>query len=134
MCGHPCLCCGNATALVSCGHMGCRAQPKNQRRQERSCSIPHLFTHTLSDEDMVDLHLVSGNLRIQSHPVRLLGNTFDRLLNSVTHASTAAKRTMPRRYQLRLVAEVGASHHTMRSFLIGCVHSVLFHNGEAIVP
>ncbi|RNC32692.1 hypothetical protein TcCL_Unassigned04673 [Trypanosoma cruzi] len=52
----------------------------------------------------------------------------------VTHASTAAKRTMPRRYQLRLGAEADASHHTMRSFLIGYVHSVLFHNGEAIVP
>ncbi|RNC38859.1 hypothetical protein TcCL_NonESM11857 [Trypanosoma cruzi] len=91
-------------------------------------------THTRSDEDMVDLHLVSGNLRIQPRPVRLLGNKFDQLLNSVAHASTAAKRTMPRRYQLRLVAEAGASHHTMRSFLIGCVHSVLFHSGEAIVP
>ncbi|RNC36884.1 hypothetical protein TcCL_Unassigned00122 [Trypanosoma cruzi] len=52
----------------------------------------------------------------------------------ITHASTAAKRTMPRRYQLRLVAQVGVSHLTMRSFLIGHVHSVLFHNGDAIVP
>ncbi|EKG02449.1 hypothetical protein TCSYLVIO_006521 [Trypanosoma cruzi] len=94
----------------------------------------HISSHTRSDEDMVDLHLVSGNLRIQPRPVRLLGATFDQLLNSVTHASTAARRTMPRRYQLRLVAEAGASHHTMRSFLIGYVHSVLFHNGEAIVP
>ncbi|PWU94114.1 hypothetical protein C4B63_28g202 [Trypanosoma cruzi] len=94
----------------------------------------HISSHTRSDEDMVDLHLASGNLRIQPRPVRLLGTTFDQLLDCVTHASTALKRTMPRRYQLRLVAEAGASHHTMRSFLIGCVHSVLFHNGEAIVP
>ncbi|PWV00926.1 hypothetical protein C3747_203g54 [Trypanosoma cruzi] len=91
-------------------------------------------THTLSDEEMVDLHLVSGNLRIQSRPVRLLDTTINRLLNFGTHASTAAKQTMPRRHQLRLVAQAGASHHTMRSFLIVYVHSVSLYCGEAIAP
>ncbi|EKF32285.1 hypothetical protein MOQ_003868 [Trypanosoma cruzi marinkellei] len=94
----------------------------------------HISSHTRSDEDMVDLLLGSGKLRIQSRPVRLLGTTFDRPLNFVTHASIAAKQTVPRRCRLRLVAQAGASHHTMRSFLIGYVHGVLFHNGEAIVP
>ncbi|RNC34615.1 hypothetical protein TcCL_Unassigned02585 [Trypanosoma cruzi] len=83
---------------------------------------------------MVDLHLVNGNLRIQSCPVRLLDTTFDRLLNFRTHASTAAKQTMPRRHQLRLVARAGASHHTMQSFLIGYVHGVSLYHGETIVP
>ncbi|EKF27564.1 hypothetical protein MOQ_008709 [Trypanosoma cruzi marinkellei] len=99
-----------------------------------AAALFHISSHTRSDEDMVNLHLGSGKLRIQSRPVRLLGNTFDRLLNFVTHASNAAKQTMSRRYQLRLVAQAGASPHTMRSFLIGYVHSVLFHNGEEIVP
>ncbi|RNE95669.1 hypothetical protein TcG_13301 [Trypanosoma cruzi] len=93
----------------------------------------YISSHTRSDEDMVDLHLVSGNLRIQSRPVRLLGTTIDQLLNSVTHASTASKQTMPHRYQLRQVAQADVSHHTMQSFSIGYVYGVLFHNGEAIV-
>ncbi|RNC32517.1 mucin TcMUCII [Trypanosoma cruzi] len=41
---------------------------------------------------------------------------------------------MIRRYQLRPVAQAGASHHTMRSFLIVYVHSVSLYCGEAIVP
>ncbi|EKF28737.1 hypothetical protein MOQ_007506 [Trypanosoma cruzi marinkellei] len=91
-------------------------------------------SNTRSDEDTVDLHLGSGNLRIQSRPVRLLDNTFDRLPNFATHASNAAKQTTSRRYQLRLVAQAGAPHHTMQSFLIGYVHIVLFHNGVAVIP
>ncbi|KAF8303884.1 hypothetical protein TcYC6_0039730 [Trypanosoma cruzi] len=83
---------------------------------------------------MVDLHLGSGNLRIQSHSVRLLDTTVEQLLNCGPHASTAAKQTMPRRYQLRLVAQTGASHHTMQSFLIGYVHGVSPYYGDAIVP
>ncbi|RNC46866.1 hypothetical protein TcCL_NonESM03253 [Trypanosoma cruzi] len=83
---------------------------------------------------MVDLLPGNGNLRIQSCPVRLLDTTFDRLLNFGPHASTAAKRTMPRRYQLRPVAQAGASHHNTQSFSIGYVHIVLFHNGDAILP
>ncbi|RNE95023.1 uncharacterized protein Tco025E_10231, partial [Trypanosoma conorhini] len=91
-------------------------------------------SHTLSDEDPVALRLGNGNLQIKSHPVRLLGTTIDRLLNFGPHAAAAAKQTMLRRYQLRLVAQAGASHHTMRSFLIGYVHSVLLYSGEAIAP
>ncbi|PWV20631.1 hypothetical protein C3747_5g68 [Trypanosoma cruzi] len=83
---------------------------------------------------MVDLHLVSGNLRIYSRSVRLLGTTINRLLNFGTHASAAAKQTTPRRHQPRLVARAGASHHTMRSFLIVYVHSVSLYCGESIVP
>ncbi|EKF37626.1 hypothetical protein MOQ_002179 [Trypanosoma cruzi marinkellei] len=91
-------------------------------------------SHTRSDEDTADLHLGSGNLRIQSRPVRLLDTTIGRLINFGTHASTvASKQTMSRRYELRQVAKAGASHHTMRSFSVGCIHSVLFHNGETIV-
>ncbi|KAF5217247.1 mucin TcMUCII [Trypanosoma cruzi] len=90
--------------------------------------------HTRSDKDMVDLHLGSGKLRIQSRPVRLLDTTVEQLLNFRTHASTAAKQSMPRRYQLRLVAQAGASHHTMRSFSIGYVHGVSLYSGDAIVP
>ncbi|KAF5216609.1 hypothetical protein TcYC6_0038010 [Trypanosoma cruzi] len=84
----------------------------------------YISSHTRSDKEMVDLRLGNGNLRIQSHSVRLLGTTVEQLLNCGPHASTAAKQTMPRRYQLRLVAQAGASHHTMRSFLIGYVHGV----------
>ncbi|RNC34396.1 hypothetical protein TcCL_Unassigned02814 [Trypanosoma cruzi] len=43
-------------------------------------------------------------------------------------------RTVPRRCQLRLGAEAGASHHTTRYFLVGCVHSALHEGGEAIAP
>ncbi|EKF29626.1 hypothetical protein MOQ_006578 [Trypanosoma cruzi marinkellei] len=81
-----------------------------------AAALFHISLHTRSDKDIVDLHLGGGNLRIQSRPVRFLGNTTDRLLNFVTHASIPAKHTMPRRYQLRLVAQAGASHHTMRFF------------------
>ncbi|PWU88907.1 hypothetical protein C4B63_66g113 [Trypanosoma cruzi] len=94
----------------------------------------YIFSHTRSDEDTVDLHLGNGQLRIQSRPVRLLGITIDRLLNLGTHASTASKHTMPRRYQLKLVAQSGASHLTMRFFSIGYVHTVSLYRGEAIVP
>ncbi|RNC52758.1 mucin TcMUCII [Trypanosoma cruzi] len=41
---------------------------------------------------------------------------------------------MLRRYQLKLFAQAGASHRTMRSFSIGQVHSVSLYCGEAIVP
>ncbi|RNC41051.1 hypothetical protein TcCL_NonESM09423 [Trypanosoma cruzi] len=41
----------------------------------------YISSHTRSDEDMVDLHLGNGNLRIQPRPVRLLGTTIDRLPN-----------------------------------------------------
>ncbi|RNC32676.1 hypothetical protein TcCL_Unassigned04695 [Trypanosoma cruzi] len=47
--------------------------------------------------------------------------------------SWTAMRTVPRRHQLRLGAEAGASRHTTRYFLVGCVHSAL-HDGEAITP
>ncbi|RNC53477.1 hypothetical protein TcCL_ESM09181 [Trypanosoma cruzi] len=57
----------------------------------------YISLHTLSGEKIIDLHLDSGNLRIQSRPVRLLGSTIDRLLNFGTHASTASKQTMLRR-------------------------------------
>ncbi|KAF8294998.1 hypothetical protein C3747_113g17 [Trypanosoma cruzi] len=76
----------------------------------------HISSRTRSDKDMADLLPGNGNLRIQSHSVRLLGATIEQLLNCGPHASTAAKQTMPRRYQLRLFAEAGASHHTMRFF------------------
>ncbi|RNC52493.1 hypothetical protein TcCL_ESM10261, partial [Trypanosoma cruzi] len=79
----------------------------------------YISSHTRSDKDMADLLPGNGNLRIQSHSVRLLDTTVEQILNFGTHASTAAKQTMPRRYQLRLVAQAGASHHTMQSFSIG---------------
>ncbi|RNE99722.1 hypothetical protein TcG_09420 [Trypanosoma cruzi] len=60
----------------------------------------HISSHTRSEEEIVDLLPGNGNLRIQSCPVRLLDTTFDLLLNSAPHASTVAKQTMPRRYQL----------------------------------
>ncbi|RNC44297.1 hypothetical protein TcCL_NonESM05977 [Trypanosoma cruzi] len=41
---------------------------------------------------------------------------------------------MLRRYQLKLVAQSGASHLTMRFFSIGYVHSVSLYRGETIVP
>ncbi|RNF08879.1 hypothetical protein TcG_10057 [Trypanosoma cruzi] len=91
-------------------------------------------THTRSEEEMVDLLLGNGNLRIQSCPVRLLDTTFDRLLNSVTHVSTAAKQTTPRRYQLRPVAQAGAFHHSTQSFSIGYGHVVSLYYGDAIIP
>ncbi|EKF32174.1 hypothetical protein MOQ_003980 [Trypanosoma cruzi marinkellei] len=94
----------------------------------------YISSHTRSNKEMVDLHLGSGNLRIQSCPVRLLGNTIARLPNFGTHTSTAAKQTMPRRYQLRLVAQAGASHYTMRFFSIGNVHRALLYSAEAIAP
>ncbi|EKG00601.1 hypothetical protein TCSYLVIO_008445 [Trypanosoma cruzi] len=94
----------------------------------------HISSHTRSEEEMVDLLPGNGNLRIQSRPVRLLDTTFDLLLNSGPHASTAAKQTMPRRYQLRPVAQAGAFHHNTQSFSIGYVHGVSLYYGDAIVP
>ncbi|PWV17845.1 hypothetical protein C3747_16g143 [Trypanosoma cruzi] len=94
----------------------------------------HTSSHTRSDKEMVDLHPGNRNLRIQSRPVRLLDTTFDRLLNSGPHASTAAKQTTPRRYQLRPVAQAGAFHHNTQSFSIGYGHGVSLYSGEAIVP
>ncbi|ESS60620.1 hypothetical protein TCDM_11840 [Trypanosoma cruzi Dm28c] len=94
----------------------------------------HISSHTESEEDMTDLLLGNGNLRIQSCPVRLLDTTFDLLLNSGPHASTAAKQTTPRRYQLRLVAQAGAFHHSTQSFSIRYGHVVSLYYGDAIVP
>ncbi|KAF8304048.1 hypothetical protein TcYC6_0037730 [Trypanosoma cruzi] len=94
----------------------------------------HISSHTRSDKDMADLRLGNGNLRIHSRPVRLLDTTVEQLPNCGPHASTAAKRTMPRRYQLRPVAQTGASHHTMQSFSIGYVHGVSLYYGDAILP
>ncbi|KAF8307404.1 hypothetical protein TcBrA4_0018340 [Trypanosoma cruzi] len=71
----------------------------------------HISSHTRSGKEMVDLLPGNGNLRIQPRPVRLLDTTFDRLLNFGPHASIASRRTMPRRYQLRPVAQAGAFHH-----------------------
>ncbi|RNF14629.1 hypothetical protein TcG_07535 [Trypanosoma cruzi] len=84
----------------------------------------HISSHTRSEENMVDLLPGNGNLRIQSRQARLLGTTFDQLLNSVTHASTASRQTMQGRYQLRPFEKAGASHHTMQSFSIGYGHGV----------
>ncbi|PWV09755.1 hypothetical protein C3747_75g41 [Trypanosoma cruzi] len=94
----------------------------------------HISSHTRSDKDMVYLLPGNGNLHIQSRPVRLLDPTVEQILNFGTHASTAAKRTMPRRYQLRPVAQTAASHHTMQSFSIGYVHGVSLYCGESILP
>ncbi|EKG01211.1 hypothetical protein TCSYLVIO_007800, partial [Trypanosoma cruzi] len=47
---------------------------------------------------------------------------------------TDTKADRPRRRQPRLGAEAGASHHTMRSCLVGCVHTALHHGGEAVAP
>ncbi|EKF99525.1 hypothetical protein TCSYLVIO_009555, partial [Trypanosoma cruzi] len=47
---------------------------------------------------------------------------------------TDTKADRPRRRQPRLEAEAGASQHTMRSFLVGCVHCALHHSGEAVAP
>ncbi|PWV15908.1 hypothetical protein C3747_26g47 [Trypanosoma cruzi] len=41
----------------------------------------HISSHTRSDDEMVNLHLGNGKLRIQSRPVRLLDTTMDQLLN-----------------------------------------------------
>ncbi|KAF8303489.1 hypothetical protein TcYC6_0037680 [Trypanosoma cruzi] len=94
----------------------------------------HISLHTRSDKDMADLLLGNGNLRIQSRPVRLLDTTVEQLLNFRTHVSTASKRTMPRRYQLRPVAQTAASHHTMQSFSIGYAYGVSLYYGDAILP
>ncbi|KAF8303723.1 hypothetical protein TcYC6_0038060 [Trypanosoma cruzi] len=94
----------------------------------------HIPSHTRSDEDMVDLLPGNGNLRIQSRPVRLPDTTVEQLLNCGPHVSTAAKQTMPRRCQLRLVAQTAVSHHTMQSFLIEYAYGVSIYYGDAIVP
>ncbi|KAF8290412.1 hypothetical protein TcBrA4_0126560 [Trypanosoma cruzi] len=94
----------------------------------------HISSHTRSGKEMADLLLGNGNLRIQSRPVRLLDTTFDRLPNFGPHASTAARQTTPRRYQLRLVAQAGAFHHNTQFFSIGYVHGVSPYYGDAIVP
>ncbi|PWV10900.1 hypothetical protein C3747_64g29 [Trypanosoma cruzi] len=41
----------------------------------------HISSHTRSEEEMADLCLGNGNLRIRSRPVRLLGTTIEQLLN-----------------------------------------------------
>ncbi|KAF8304032.1 hypothetical protein TcYC6_0037380 [Trypanosoma cruzi] len=83
---------------------------------------------------MADLLLGNGNPRIQSRPVRLLDTTVEQLLNFRTHTSTAAKRIMPRRYQLRPLAQTGAPRNSIRSFSIGYVHGVSLYYGDAILP
>ncbi|RNC51166.1 hypothetical protein TcCL_ESM11742 [Trypanosoma cruzi] len=94
----------------------------------------YISSHTRSDKEIADLLPGNGNLRIQSRPVRLLDTTVEQLLNCGPHASTASKQTMPRRCQLRLVAQTGASHHTMQSFSIGYVHGVSLYSGKSILP
>ncbi|ESS60705.1 hypothetical protein TCDM_11750 [Trypanosoma cruzi Dm28c] len=101
---------------------------------KREAALFHISSHTESEEDMTDLLPGNGNLRIQSRPVRLLDTTFDLPLNFGPHASTVAKQTTPRRYQLRPVAQAGASNHNTQSFSIGYVHVVSLYYGDAIVP
>ncbi|EAN97738.1 hypothetical protein Tc00.1047053507237.320 [Trypanosoma cruzi] len=93
-----------------------------------------IASHRHSDEDAADHRLGGGNPRVKSHLVRLLGNAIDRHLNFVLHVTAAAGQTVPRRRQLRLGAGAGASQHTMRSCLVGCVHTALHHGGEEIAP
>ncbi|RNF04200.1 hypothetical protein TcG_10834 [Trypanosoma cruzi] len=47
---------------------------------------------------------------------------------------TDTKVDRPRRRQPQLGAGAGASQHTMRSCLVGCVHTALHHGGEAVAP
>ncbi|KAF8292253.1 hypothetical protein TcYC6_0117640 [Trypanosoma cruzi] len=89
-------------------------------------------SHRQSDEDTADHRLGGGNPRVNSHPVCLLGNATDRHLNFVSHVIAAAQQTVPRCCQPRLGAGAGASQHTMRSFLVGCVRGVFHHGVEAI--
>ncbi|RNE99864.1 hypothetical protein TcG_11869 [Trypanosoma cruzi] len=93
-----------------------------------------IASHGQSDDDPADHRLGGGKPRVKSHPVRLLGYAIDRHLNFVWHVTAAAGQTVPRRRQLRLGAEAGASRHTMRSLRVGCVHSALYHGGEATAP
>ncbi|RNE95406.1 hypothetical protein TcG_13417, partial [Trypanosoma cruzi] len=93
-----------------------------------------IASHRQSDEDTADHRLGGGNQRVKFHPVRLLGNAIDRHLNFGLHVTAAAGRTVPRRRQLRLGAEAGASRHTTRSLRVGCVHSALHHGSEATAP
>ncbi|RNC36552.1 hypothetical protein TcCL_Unassigned00463 [Trypanosoma cruzi] len=127
------MCCGNATALSLTTTWAAEHSLKmNVGKSE--AALFHISSHTRSDKDMVDLLPGNGNLRIQSRPVRFLDTTVEQLLNFCTHASTAAKQTMPRRYQFRLVAQTVASHHTMQSFSIEYVHGVSLYCGDAILP
>ncbi|KAF5220072.1 hypothetical protein ECC02_006865 [Trypanosoma cruzi] len=87
-----------------------------------------------SDEDAADHRLGGGNPRVNSHLVLLPGNAIDRQLNFVLHFTPTAGQTVPRRRQPRLGAGAGASQHTMRSLLAGCVHTALHHGGEATAP
>ncbi|KAF8286958.1 hypothetical protein TcBrA4_0024270 [Trypanosoma cruzi] len=93
-----------------------------------------IASHRQSDEDTADHRLGGGNPRVKSHLLRLLGNAIDRLLNFGLHVTVAARQTVPLCHQPRLEAEAGASHHTMRSCLAGCVHTALHHGGEAVAP
>ncbi|RNC32954.1 hypothetical protein TcCL_Unassigned04390 [Trypanosoma cruzi] len=78
-----------------------------------------IVSHRQSDEDTADHRLGGGNPRVKSHPLRLLGNAIDRLLNFGLHVTAAVGQTVPRRRQLRLGAGAGPSQHTMRSFWLG---------------
>ncbi|KAF8284575.1 hypothetical protein TcYC6_0002200 [Trypanosoma cruzi] len=94
-----------------------------------------IASHRQSDEDTADHRLGDGNPRVKSHPVRLLGNAIDRHPNfDYARFHRRCRADVPRRHQLRLGAEAGASQHTTRYFLVGCVHSALHHGGEAIAP
>ncbi|RNC33454.1 hypothetical protein TcCL_Unassigned03849 [Trypanosoma cruzi] len=93
-----------------------------------------IVSHRQSDEETADHRLGDGNPRVKSHPVSLLGNAIDRHLNFGLHVTVAARQTVPRRHRLRPGAEAGASRHTTRYFLVGCVHSALHHGGEAVAP
>ncbi|EKF98965.1 hypothetical protein TCSYLVIO_010131, partial [Trypanosoma cruzi] len=93
-----------------------------------------IASHRQSDEDTADHRLGDGIQHVKSHPVRLLGNAIGRHLNFGLHVTVAAMWTVPRRHQLRLDAEAGASRHTTQYFLVGCFHSALHHGDEAITP
>ncbi|KAF8279982.1 hypothetical protein TcBrA4_0099090 [Trypanosoma cruzi] len=78
----------------------------------RGAALFCIASHRQSDEDTADHRLGDGNQRVKSHPVRLLGNAIGRHLNFGLHVTVAAMWTVPRRHQLRLDAEAGASQHT----------------------
>ncbi|ESS61791.1 hypothetical protein TCDM_10582 [Trypanosoma cruzi Dm28c] len=71
-----------------------------------------IASHRQSDEDTADHRLGDGIQHVKSNPVRLLGNAIGRHLNFGLHVTVAAMWTVPRRHQLRLDAEAGASQHT----------------------
>ncbi|ESS55144.1 hypothetical protein TCDM_13401 [Trypanosoma cruzi Dm28c] len=100
-------------------------------------SVAALFciaSHGQSDDDTADHRLGGGKPRVKSHPVRLLGYAIVRHLNFVSHVTAAAGQFVLLCCRPRLGAGAGASRHTMRSLLVGCVHTALHHGGEATAP